>query len=191
MNKLKNIYRFCKENTSSKEENPIKIIIEFLKIIFWATIFAVFVILFVFEVVIVDGRSMEPTLHDNDRIVVEKLSFYIRKPTYNDIIVFRYPVNPANRFVKRVIAVEGDKIKIKNNKVYLNGNVKNEPYILEKKIEDFNETIVPKDTVFVLGDNRNNSKDSRQQDVGFVNIKLITGRAVYKIYPIKAMGRMR
>jgi signal peptidase I len=191
MDKLKNIYRLSKENTSSKEENHIRIIIEFVKIIFLATIFAIFVTLFIFEVVIVDGRSMEPTLHDNDRIVVEKLSYYIRKPTYNDIIVFRYPVNPAIRFIKRVIAVEGDRIKIKNSKVYLNGNIKNEPYILEQNIEDFNETIVPKDTVFVLGDNRNKSKDSRQRDVGFVNLKLINGRAVYKIYPIKAMGRIR
>jgi signal peptidase I len=184
------MYRSSKENLSSERESYFKTGIEFLKVILIALVCAVTVILFILEVVIVDGRSMEPTLKNDDRIVIEKLSFYIKKPTYDDIIVFRYPINPAKKFIKRVIALEGDRIKIQNDKIFLNGKVKYESYVFEKKMADFSEVVIPKDTVFVLGDNRSNSKDSRSRDVGFVSLDLITGKAIYKIYPIKMIGRV-
>lgn len=182
---------FGKKDIFSKRFKYIKTIIELVKVILIGLFLSTFFILFILELVIVDGRSMEPTLQHDDRVVVEKLSHYIRKPNYDDVVVFKYPVNPAKRFIKRVIAVEGDRVKIQNNKIFINGKVKDEPYIFEKRVEDFNEVEVPKDTVFVLGDNRNNSKDSRNQEVGFVSLEMITGRAVYRLYPIKMIGRVK
>lgn len=166
-------------------------LIELSKNIIIAFLFAIIILIFVLEIIRIEGSSMEPTFHDGDRVILEKLSYSIVKPTYDDIIVFKYPADPRKKFIKRVLAVEGDRIKIHNNKIFINGNVKDEAYIYEKRINDFNEVVIPKDTVFVLGDNRNNSKDSRSKDVGFISLKLVVGKATCKIYPIRMIGRVK
>jgi signal peptidase I len=170
----------------------IKDIIELIKSIFIAIVAAVLIITFVFETVSVDGQSMSPTLAHKDRLIVEKVSYYFRKPKANDIIVLKYPADTREKFIKRVIAVAGDKVKIEDNRLFINGIEKDEPYIKEKFINGFyNEVTVPENTIFVLGDNRNNSKDSRFPDVGFVNLKLVVGRAALRIYPFNNIGRIR
>lgn len=170
----------------------IKDIIELIKSIFIAIVAAVLIITFVFETVSVDGQSMSPTLAHKDRLIVEKVSYYFRKPKTNDIIVLKYPADTREKFIKRVIAVAGDKVKIEDNRLFINGIEKDEPYIKENFINGFyNEVTVPENTIFVLGDNRNNSKDSRFPDVGFVNLKLVVGRAALRIYPFNNIGRIR
>lgn len=121
---------------------------------------------------------------------MEKVSYYFRAPKPGDIVVIKYPANPKEKFIKRVIGVGGDRIKVENGKLYVNDVVKNEPYILETMTSDFNEVTVPQNTVFVMGDNRNNSRDSRFPDVGFVNYKMVVGRAALRIYPFSRMGRL-
>jgi signal peptidase I len=176
---------------SSLNNRSTKNFMEFIKISIVALIFATFILTFLLEIISIEGSSMEPTFQNGNKVLIEKLSLNMKKPTYEDIIVFKYPADPTKKFIKRVLAVEGDRIKIQNNKIFINGNVKNEAYIFEKRVNDFNEIVIPKDTVFVLGDNRNNSKDSRSKDVGLISLKLVVAKAVYKIYPIKMIGRVK
>lgn len=165
---------------------------ELVKSVIIAVIAAVLIITFVFETVSVDGQSMVPTLNNKDRLIVEKVSYYFRKPKANDIVVIKYPADTREKFIKRVVAVGGDTVKIEDNRLYINGVEKDEPYLKDKFINGYyNETKVPENTIFVLGDNRNNSRDSRFPDVGFVNLKLVVGRAAFRIYPFNKIGRIR
>ncbi len=166
----------------------VKELIELGKSIVIAIIAAFLIITFVFETVSVDGHSMDPTLNNKDRLIVEKVTYYFKAPKPGDIVVIKYPADPKEKFIKRVVAVGGDRVKIENNKLYINDKPKDEPYILEQNMRDFNEVTVPQNTVFVLGDNRNNSRDSRYPDVGFVDYKMVVGRAALRIYPFSRFG---
>jgi len=166
-----------------------KELFELGKFILIAIIVATIILTFILETVSVDGSSMYPTLRNNDRLIIEKVTYHFRKPKAEDIIVMKNPQNTGERYIKRIIAVEGDKVEIYDNKVYINGKLKYEPYIYENRISDFNEIIVPKNTVFVLGDNRNNSIDSRI--LGTIDLKLISGRAVIRLLPFNKAGRIK
>lgn len=145
---------------------------------------------FVFRLAIVDGSSMIPTLHNNDRLVLFN-HFYEPKP--RDIIVLDSKgLNEA--IVKRVIATEGQEVNIDfdQGKVYVDGTEQEEPYINELTYRDggaFDYPVtVPKDCVFVMGDNRNNSTDSRYPQVGFVEKDTIVGHVIFRIFPFNAFG---
>ncbi|BAH06354.1 hypothetical protein CKR_1303 [Clostridium kluyveri NBRC 12016] len=168
----------------------LKELIELGKSVVIAIIAAFLIITFVFETVSVDGHSMDPTLNNKDRLIVEKVSYYFRAPKTGDIVVIKYPANPKEKFIKRVIGVGGDRIKIENGNLYVNDVLKKESYILEPMLGDFDEVTVPENTVFVMGDNRNNSRDSRFSDVGFVDYKMVVGRAALRIYPFNRMGSL-
>jgi signal peptidase I len=154
-------------------------------------VIAIFIINFSFQVVTVDGESMFPTLHSNDKLVIERLSYRITSTKRNDIIVIRYHADIRERIIKRVIAVSGDSVKISDNILYINGETINEYYKNVGFTRDFDEAQVPSDAVFVLGDNRNFSRDSRSSDIGFVKLNLIEGKAVIRLYPFNKMGRIR
>lgn len=168
-----------------------KEIIELLKSIAIAILATFIIITFIFQTVSVDGLSMQPTLQNKDRLILEKVTYYFRKPKPGDIVVIKYPSDTSQKFIKRVVAIGGDKVKIQNNKLYINGVAKNEKYINEQTMQDFNEVQVPKGTIFVLGDNRNHSEDSRFADVGFVNLKLVVGKASFRLFPFSTIGRIR
>lgn len=148
---------------------------------------------FLVEPYMVEGSSMHPSLLHHERLVVNKLGAFIGKPERGEIIVFRYPKDQSRDFIKRVIAVEGDTIAMVNGDVYVNDSKLVENYIYKndpkgKNLSDFPKTTVPANTVFVLGDNRNNSEDSRFINVGFVPLDLIKGRAMFVFWP---MGNFR
>jgi signal peptidase I len=170
----------------------IRRVFDFFKSILIASVVAALMIMFVIETVSVEGNSMFPTFEHKDRLVIEKIAFHLTKPKVNDIVVFKYPADTREKFIKRVIALPGDTVKIENSKLYVNGVVREEYYLNERMTTSFfNEVKVPQNTIFVLGDNRNYSKDSRSPDVGFISEKLLVGRAVLKIYPINNIGRVR
>ena len=144
---------------------------------------------FLVEPYMVEGSSMYPTLKNHERLIVDKLSYFVTNPKRGEIVVFRFPKDESRDFIKRVIAVGGDTIEMKNGQVFVNGQALKEDYIYKndpkgKNISSYRKTIVPEGTIFVLGDNRNNSEDSRFADVGFVPHKLVKGRALVCSWPL-------
>ena len=143
----------------------------------------------------VDGHSMETTLHDEENLIVEKVTYHFKNPDRFDIITF-YPKgrNADEYYIKRVIGLPGETIQIKGNTIYINGKVLKEHYglepmvfggIAEKPIK------LGKDEFFVLGDNRNDSIDSRDgESVGVVKRKNIDGHAILRIYPFSRFGKI-
>lgn len=152
-----------------------------------AVVLAFFIRYFIVELYMVEGPSMRPTLVNSERLVVNKFIYRFKQPERGDVLVFRYPRDPSRDFIKRVIAVAGDTIEIKDGRVFLNGQLQNEPYILEKTRSSYSLATVPEGTIFVMGDNRNNSEDSRFKDVGFVPLDMIKGKAVMVFWPLDQM----
>ena len=149
-----------------------------------AVVTILFIVIFIAQSFLVKGTSMEPTLHDGERLIVNKYIYRFRLPRTGDIIVFKYPGDPSKKFIKRVIGEPGDSVWIENATVYVNNRPLDEPYILEEMDSDFERVTVPQDTIFVLGDNRNGSRDSRYSDVGFVPLKNVVGKAIFVFWPL-------
>jgi signal peptidase I len=148
-----------------------------------AVLTILFIIIFIVQSFLVKGSSMDNTLHDGERLLVNKFIFRIRPPKTGDIIVLKYPKDPSKKFIKRVIGLPGDRVYIQNAKLYINGTEIKEPYIREKMYQEYDFTEVPERTVFVMGDNRNCSKDSRDPDVGFVPYDNLVGKAIFIFWP--------
>ena len=150
------------------------------------------VIQYAVQTVHVLGTSMFGTLHDQDLLVASKISYKLHAPQRGDIIIFKPPNDDARDFIKRVIAVPGDRLRIDKGTVYINGEVLKEPYLPERWTlnntwpTDGREVIVPPDHYFVLGDNRNHSSDSRT--FGYIDINEILGKAEVRIWPIADAG---
>ncbi|TZE83371.1 signal peptidase I [Calorimonas adulescens] len=166
-------------------------VLSWIEVIVVAFVIAFLIRGFIFEPITVNGDSMIPTLHNGDDLIVFKLPYRFSPPKYGDIIVFKYPSDPRYHYIKRVIGLPGDSIEIKDGEVYVNGKKLIEPYINEKTLMDFKLDKVPDDTVFVLGDNRNWSRDSRYPDVGPVPFKNIIGKATIRIWPLNKFGLLR
>lgn len=133
----------------------------------------------------VDGRSMEPTLNSGQFVLVNKLAYRFGSPQYGDIIVFHYPRNPDQEYIKRVIGLPGDLVEIKAGKISVNGQLIEEPYILnEPSYQD--RVRVPVNALFVLGDNRNNSSDSHTW--GAVPVESVVGKAFLIYWPPQDWG---
>lgn len=148
-----------------------------------AVLVALFCHFFVLESYVVDGPSMEPTFHSEDHILVEKFTYSYGTPKRGDIVVFRYPKNPNRVFIKRVIALPGDRIEIQKGLVFVNGVPIHEPYLVGQTDGVYPTAVVPEGHTFVLGDNREISEDSRSSLVGFVPLENVQGRAFLRIYP--------
>ncbi|MBR5914056.1 MAG: signal peptidase I [Selenomonadaceae bacterium] len=149
-----------------------------------AILLALIIRTFIVELYVVDGPSMRPTLQHNERLVVNKFIYRVRDPQKGEVVIFRYPRDPSRDFIKRVIATAGDTIEIKDGRVYVNDQLQREDYILEKTRSEYPKATVPDGTIFVMGDNRNNSEDSRFNDVGFVPLDLVKGEAILVFWPV-------
>jgi signal peptidase I len=148
-----------------------------------AVLVAIFIRYFIVELYVVDGPSMQPTLQDGERLVVNKFIYHWRNPLRSEVVIFRYPRDHSRDFIKRVIAVGGDTIEIKDGHVFVNDALVNEDYIAEKTRTEYPKQTVPEGTLFVCGDNRRNSLDSRFPDVGFVPLELVKGKAALIFWP--------
>lgn len=164
--------------------NYMKEVKEWAKAILVAVVLALLIRSFLFEIVTVDGKSMVPTLHDRERLFVNKIGYIIGEPERGDIIIFRTPEDNHTKYVKRLIALPGDRVRIENGVVYVNDEALDEPYILEPPRNDYAEVTVPEGTYFVLGDNRNDSKDTRDIRVGFIPEKNLIGKAKMRVWPL-------
>lgn len=141
----------------------------------------------------VTGESMYPTLEDNDFLLVYKLAYINDIPNRGDIIVFNTNLidtktNKKKDLIKRVIALPGEKITIKENKVFINGAYLNENYLSDIDTSGNIDVTVPDGHVFVLGDNRGNSADSRDSHIGTISIDDIIGKALIRMFPFNKIS---
>lgn len=152
---------------------------------------AAFIIIFLYQPVKVEGISMMPSLDDQERIFVNKFVYRLEPIRRGDIVVFRYPRDPSKSFIKRVIGVAGDRIRIEDGNVYVNGERLTEDYVPEEyaDMHSMAETTVPANSYYLLGDHRTMSNDSR--DFGAVKAEFIYGKAVFGYWPVERMGRVR
>jgi signal peptidase I len=178
--------------------------IEWVVVIVIALVIALLIRNFVFEPVLVNGPSMNNTLHTDERLILYKFGYLFSKPQKGDIVVIeinggRYdylPLPDKERvdYIKRVIAVAGDEIKIQNGNVYVNNKLLNEPYIVGKTYYSGNPNtkfvhVVAKDSIFVMGDNRENSRDSRI--LGDIELSRVRGKATFRFWPFNNIGSLK
>jgi signal peptidase I len=152
---------------------------------------SVFIIVFLYQPVKVEGTSMMPGLVDQERIFINKYAYRLEPVERGDVVVFRYPGDPSKNYIKRIVGLPGDRIEIVNGVVLVNGRQLEEPYVL-KEFRDqrsMGEVVVPEGSYFVLGDHRNLSSDSR--DFGMVERAAIFGKAVFVYWPAEDMGKLR
>ncbi len=161
-------------------------LIEWAKSIAFALCVGALVIAFARPSLII-GPSMEPTFYNKQVVLVEKVSYMLHQPQRGDVIVAQTDL-PLNRWfkkaiIKRVIGLPGDIIKIADGDVYINGSKYYESYIKDGYTLIDGEWIVPEHSLFVMGDNRNNSNDSRREQVGYIDFSKIKGKVYLRIFP--------
>lgn len=155
-----------------------------------AILIALLIHLFLAQATRVYGQSMEPSLHSEQRLVVEKMSYRFHTPRRGDIVVLRIPGSDTDPpLIKRVIALPGESVEIRNGQVMVNGVVLDEPYLREETVGNYTPRIVPPLYIFVLGDNRSASNDSRA--FGPVPLENIIGRAWFSYWPLEDVGLVR
>jgi signal peptidase I len=186
-------------------------IYEYIEVVFTALLLAMLIRTFVIQAFKIPSSSMVPTLKVGDHLFVCKFIYGVKipftdfrffdwyKPKRGDIIVFRYPGSPKRDYIKRVIGLPGEQIMIKNKQVYINGKPLKEEYKVHYSISSIPETLshrdnfgphtIPPDTYFVMGDNRDNSKDSRFW--GDLPLSLIKGKALFIYWPPHRIGLIR
>jgi signal peptidase I len=166
-----------------KPNSQSRFVIEMIQTVLLAVILY-FVIDAVVARVRVENISMEPTLMPGEFLLVNKLAYHLGSLQRGDIIVFHYPLDPSQNFIKRVIGLPGDDIKVQDGKVSVNGHTLTENYISAPP--DYpGEWVVPTDSLFVLGDNRNSSSDSHSW--GYVPENYVVGRAIFVYWPFNAV----
>lgn len=175
-----NEFRENQETRLGQIKGPFREIIESVVI---AVLLAVVIRVFLFQFFVIPSASMEPTLTEGDMIAANKIVYRFSEPKRGDIIVFKYPLDPKRDFVKRLIGLPGEKLQIKNSTLYINDKVTPEPYLPKSlEFQDYGPVTVPKDKFFMMGDNRNDSLDSRSW--GEMPRENIIGKASFIYWPI-------
>ena len=168
-----------------------------LRDIFFAGVIAVLIVVFIVQPVRVEGQSMMPRLHDQDRIFVNKFIYPLREwlgdhepIKRGDIVVLLYPEDPSKSYIKRVVGLPGEEVNVENGKLYINGVQIDEPYLDAEYLsqDTTGPTRVKEHHYFVMGDNRRNSSDSRYW--GLVPEKYIYGKAIFRYYPFMPYERV-
>jgi signal peptidase I len=149
---------------------------------------SVLIITFLYQPVRVEGTSMLPRLEDHDRLFINKFVYHVAAIERGDVVVFHYPRDPEKSYIKRVIALPGDRLRIDRGQVWLNGRRQREVYVPEeyRDTKSMMEIVVPEDAYFMMGDHRSISSDSRE--FGPVERSLIYGKAVFVYWPARDAG---
>jgi signal peptidase I len=164
-----------------------KEIIDWVKCIVIAVGFSLLLVNFVIQPTEVFSVSMEPTMYEHDRVILEKISQKADWLSRGEIIAFDSPTDDRV-LIKRIIGLEGDRVEIKNDKVYVNGIELHESYIKDGKTNGDINVVVPEGKLFVMGDNRLNSYDSR--NFGSIDLDSVKGRALVRFYPFNEIGTL-
>jgi signal peptidase I len=158
----------------------------------FSVLIAVILIVFIYQPVKVEGTSMMPTLTDQERIFINKFTYHfgLGSIEHGDMVVFWFPLDPSKSYIKRVIGVPGDTVRIEAGQVFVNGEALSEGYVPDEYRDrvSWEEHRVPAGNYFVLGDHRSSSSDSRTW--GFVKRDAIYGKAVFVYWPLEKMGRL-
>lgn len=182
-----------KQTSASPAADWRKEAVDWLKALVVAGVLVFVIRAFLFSPYIVDGESMEPNFSGGERVIVNKILYDLRNPARGEVIVFRSPYQAD--YIKRVIALPGETVQVAGDTVYINGEPLPEPYLQDVLDEfaaagetynnkNFEPQTVPEGHVFVMGDNRPNSHDSRSADIGFIAFDEIIGRADVVIWPL-------
>jgi len=153
-----------------------------------AVVVSAFIILFLYQPVRVEGTSMLPQLQDEDRLFIDKVAYRVGEIHQGDVVVFEYPRDHTKSYIKRVIAMPGDRLRIDHGRVYVNDRRLAEPYVPARFEDDRSEAemVLPPGEYWVMGDHRSISSDSR--DFGPVDRPLIYGKAVFVYWPMEQVG---
>ncbi|MCC5910223.1 MAG: signal peptidase I [Clostridiaceae bacterium] len=166
-------------------------IMEWIKTIVLSLVIALIITTFI-KPTIVKNYSMIPTLDENNFLIVNRLLYNRGTPQRGDIIVFQSPLKtPSGKdklLIKRVIAVPGEEIAIKDGKVYIDGEHLEEPYLQDPYTEGNINMVVPEGKLFTMGDNRRNSLDSRDEVLGLTSMETVVGKAFIRLYPLNRIG---
>lgn len=154
-----------------------------------AVLIAILINLFFAQATRVYGQSMEPNLHSNQRLVIEKVSYWFHGPRRGDIVVLKLPERSDELLIKRVIGLPGERVEIRDGNIYIDGAPLQEPYLAQKTPGVMRPEIVPPFHIFVLGDNRAASNDSRS--FGMVPLKAVIGRAWFSYWPPNTIGLVK
>lgn len=153
----------------------------------------VMIYLFVMSPQEIDGASMEPNFHDGEYILTNKIEYKLNVPQRGDVVIFKSPINPQRDYIKRIVALPGERIRLSHNTIYINDQPLHEPYIPENiytvqgsYLKDNNEIVIPQDKYFVLGDNRQHSSDSRE--FGPIEKTEFIGKAYLRYWPFTRFG---
>ena len=170
-------------------------IIEWVKVFGLAIVLAFVITLFI-KPTLVSGDSMLPTLHENEYLIINKIGYKIGEPKNGDVIVFKSDLEKndgtTKDLVKRIIGVAGDKVVIKDGKVYLNDKLLDETYLSEGMDTTGDvDIVVPEGKLFVLGDNREVSLDSRYEQVGLVDVNDVEGKVLVRLYPFNDISLIK
>ena len=149
---------------------------------------SVIMVLFLYQPVRVEGTSMLPRLEDSDRLFINKFVYHFTAIERGDVVVFHYPRDPEKSYIKRVIALPGDTLRIDHGSVYVNGTLLREPYVprVYRDNRSVAEMVIPADSYYMMGDHRSISSDSR--DFGPVDRSLIYGKATFVYWPARDLG---
>jgi signal peptidase I len=180
------------EATASEQPSRIgRVVRTWLRDLIISLAVAVFTIVFLYQPVKVEGTSMLPSLEDQEHIFINKFVYRWEPIGRGDIVVFRYPRDISKSYIKRVIGVPGDRIRMEEGHVYVNGNRLSENYVPVEFFDhrSFAEFSVPDGSYFLMGDHRSMSKDSRE--FGPVERQYIYGKAVFIYWPVEKLGRLR
>lgn len=178
------------ENNNSKKNVVLRELLDWSKYIIFAIIIALIITRYIIVNALVPSGSMETTIMTGDRVIASRLSYLYANPKRGDIVVFKYPDNEKENFTKRVIGLPGDKVEVKDGFVSINDTKLKEPYLKVTTMGEFGPFFVPKSSYFMMGDNRNDSLDSRFWKNKYVSRNKIMAKVVFEYFPkIRYLGQ--
>lgn len=176
----------------NKIANPyLRSLVEWLLAAGLAVLFFLVMRNFVFRMAHVTGSSMEPTLSHGDMVVLNRLGWLVFGPRLGDIVAFPPQIDPTDHYIKRIVAMAGDEVNLYDGAFYVNGARLEDDFSYERIVlrgDEIFPVVVPEGAIFVLGDNRNGSKDSRFTAVGAVPVRDVVGRVAGRVWPLRAFG---
>ncbi|HBA93230.1 MAG TPA: signal peptidase I [Ruminococcaceae bacterium] len=184
------------ENEEVKK-SPLKDVLDFLAPIVIALIIAILLKTFIFANAVIPTGSMLNTIHEGDRVIASRITYTFNDPERYDIAIFKYPDNPQQNFVKRIIGLPGETVSIRNGEVYIvdkdgKSQKLRDDFVSPENMDNYNGTfVVPEDSYFVMGDNRDNSVDSRYwTTTNFVSRDKMIGKVLFRYYPFNTAGKL-